>query len=127
MAEELYQFCFDKPAFKPFYDKLPSPISKVQLARLIVDYANQKFLLDTLLVWAEEQNPVRYEEHQPYHDVTVSPTPFDGVHEKFERIGNDQAQGNGLPPGVLLFFNLIIFVALAIFLDSKFLRSVFRL
>jgi hypothetical protein len=65
--EELRQLCFDHPAFQPFKSHLPEPASPAQLARLIVDYARRKSLLETLLAWAKELNPNCYKIHEPYH------------------------------------------------------------
>ncbi len=80
-SEELLQFCFDEPKFKPFYSQIPHDTSPAQLARLIVDYANRRSLLDILLVWVKEHNNAKYEEHQPYHDVSSNPLAVTGVHE----------------------------------------------
>ncbi|MCL4295856.1 MAG: hypothetical protein KJ077_09025 [Anaerolineae bacterium] len=80
-AEELLQFCFDEPKFKPFYSQIPHDTSPAQLARLIVDYANRRSLLDILLVWVKEHNNAKYGEHQPYHDVSSNPLAVTGVHE----------------------------------------------
>lgn len=71
--EELRQFCLDDPAFRPFYPHLPQPASRAELARLIVVYACKKSLLYPLLIWAKEQNPARYEIHQPYEIPLTGP------------------------------------------------------
>lgn len=68
--EELRQLCFDHRDFRPLYPHLPQPASRAELARRIADYAHRKSLLETLLAWAKEQNPARYQTHQPYE---VSP------------------------------------------------------
>jgi HEAT repeat protein len=78
--EELRQFCFDDPAFTPYYPHLPSGASRAELARLIVNYARQKSLLETLLAWAKEQNPARYETHQPYEVPLDDNAPADEVY-----------------------------------------------
>jgi hypothetical protein len=71
--EELRQLCFDHPDFRPFYLHLPQPASRAELARLIVDYARRNSLSEALLAWAKEQNPARYEAHQPYELPLDSP------------------------------------------------------
>jgi hypothetical protein len=75
--EELRTLCFDEPAFNPLYDRLPQAAGKFEIARHMVDYAEQKFLLDNLLGSVKERNPARYEKHQPYYyEVAgISPVP----------------------------------------------------
>lgn len=78
--DELRQFCFVHPDFRPFYPHLPRPASQAELARQIVNYAHQKSLLDPLLDWAKEQNPAKYETHQPYEASFTSPSIEDEVY-----------------------------------------------
>lgn len=65
--EELRDFCFDNPQFRPVYNQFPRNGGKTEIVRQLIDYAEQKVLLEALLVWAKEHNPTRYEQHQPYY------------------------------------------------------------
>jgi hypothetical protein len=64
--EELVDLCFYEPKFRPVYEQL-SNSSKLEIIRQIIDYAHQKLQIEALLAWAKDQNPARYEEHQPYY------------------------------------------------------------
>ncbi len=65
-AEELRRFCYYEPNFKPVYHQLTQATGKMEIVDLLIKYAEQKLQIDTLLAWAEENNPARYEKHQPY-------------------------------------------------------------
>jgi hypothetical protein len=79
--EELRIFCFDHPVFKPVYDQLAQVTGKTQIVQNLIEYAEQKNLYDILLDWAKEENPAKYEEHQPYHLIR-SPTTSSGDQEE---------------------------------------------
>lgn len=67
---ELRDLCFYEPDFRPVYDQIPQGAGKSELIRLLLEFAEQKLLLDTLLEWAKNRNPARYEQHQPYVMIT---------------------------------------------------------
>jgi formylglycine-generating enzyme required for sulfatase activity len=64
--EELRDFCFDVPDFKPVYDQLAHTTGKAELVRKLLEYAHQKLKLELLLTWAEKTNPAQFSTHQPY-------------------------------------------------------------
>ncbi|MBE7468240.1 MAG: hypothetical protein DPW09_14510 [Anaerolineae bacterium] len=64
--DELRQFCFDTPEFKPLYPQLARSSSAADIADQLIEYADQKLKTELLLVWAAEKNLARFEEHQPY-------------------------------------------------------------
>jgi hypothetical protein len=63
---ELRDLCFYEPEFRPVYDQIPHGASKSEMIRLLLEFAEQKLLLDALLRWAKKRNPARYEQHYPY-------------------------------------------------------------
>ncbi len=73
-AEELRRLCYDEPDFKSVYHQLAQNTGKMEIIDRLIEHANKKLQIDTLLARAEERNPARYEKHQPYYDVTTSPT-----------------------------------------------------
>ncbi len=62
-VEELHNFCFDTPAFRPVYDQLGAPMGKDQVVKYIVEYAERRHLVEPLLAWARKQNPAAFETH----------------------------------------------------------------
>ncbi len=84
-AEELRRFCYDKPDFRPVYDKLAQDSGKATIIDLLIEYSEQKLLIDILLDLAKQHNPARYEKHQPYHDVITIATTSSSTHGKSQR------------------------------------------
>lgn len=66
-ADELRRFCYDEPDFRPIYDKLAQDSGKATIIDLLIEYSDQKLLIDILLDLAKQHNPARYEKHQPYY------------------------------------------------------------
>ena len=62
--------------FKPFYELLPQGASKAQIIKQLVEYADQKLEIESLLAWAKQHNPTRYEKHQPYYDPSNGDTTY---------------------------------------------------
>jgi hypothetical protein len=65
-VEELRRLCFDTTEFRPVFDQLSQNGSLADTVDHLLEYANQKLRVETLLAWAKEHNPARYEQHQPY-------------------------------------------------------------
>jgi hypothetical protein len=63
---ELRDLCFYELEFRPVHDQLPQGVSKAEIIRYLLEYAEQKVLLETLLDLAKKHNPARYKKHQPY-------------------------------------------------------------
>ncbi|MFN8453564.1 MAG: hypothetical protein U0401_02655 [Anaerolineae bacterium] len=63
---ELRDLCFYELEFRPVHDQIPQGAGKSELIRLLLEFAEQKLLLDTLLEWAQKRNPARYEQYRPY-------------------------------------------------------------
>lgn len=74
---ELRRLCFDVTALRPVYDQLAENTGKADIIDKVLEYAERQVHLDTLLVWAKENNSIQYELHQPYHDsspgLVISP------------------------------------------------------
>lgn len=70
-SEELRQILYED--FRPVYDHLAPNSGKAEIVSRLVEYANQKLQMATLLTLAKEHNPARYEIHQPYYDVITNP------------------------------------------------------
>lgn len=71
--EELRQLSYYEAEFKPAYSQLAQNISRDEIARRLIEYAEQKMLLDNLLTLAKKHNPARFDEHQPYYHSTTVP------------------------------------------------------
>lgn len=71
-AAELRDFCYDTPDFKPVYHQLAENAGKTEIVQKLLVHAEQKLLLDALLIWAEVQNPARYATYQPYFEDDLS-------------------------------------------------------
>lgn len=63
--EELFNLCFDTPELQQVYDDRPANPSVGSFARLMVEFADKKGLVDKLLQAAQEQNPTMYVNHEP--------------------------------------------------------------
>lgn len=72
---ELRRLCYDLPEFRPVYEELAQSSGKTEIVDRLIEYAEQKILLDTLLDLAQEQNPARYSHHQPYQTDATTSTP----------------------------------------------------
>jgi hypothetical protein len=72
---ELRDLCFYELEFRPVHDQLPQGASKAEIIRCLLEYAEQKVLLETLLDLAKKHNPARYEKHQPYIIVSSKRPP----------------------------------------------------
>lgn len=70
--EELRQLIFDVPIFRPVHNQLAQNTSKTQIVQLLLEYADKKELIENLLDQAKERNPTKYENCQPYYDITIN-------------------------------------------------------
>lgn len=68
-AAELRDFCYDTPDFKLVHHQLAENTGKAEIVQKLLVHAEQKLLLDELLIWAEAQNPARYASHRPYFEA----------------------------------------------------------
>lgn len=68
---ELRRLCFEETDFKPVYHQLSDRSSQAEIIDVLLEFAEQKSLLESLLTWAGEYNPARYEQYQPYKEVTA--------------------------------------------------------
>ena len=68
--KELRRFCYDVSEFKPVYNQLAENTGKAEIIDRLIEFAEQKLLVELLLAQAKEHNPGRYEQHQPYYPVT---------------------------------------------------------
>lgn len=80
-AEELRRFCYDTPIFRPVYDELAQSTGKAEIVDHLIEYADQKFLLEKLLALVKVRNPARYEKYQPYYDSIIVPDVQDNSDE----------------------------------------------
>jgi formylglycine-generating enzyme required for sulfatase activity len=90
--EQLRRFCYDLPEFRPVYDQLAQVTGKAAIIDRLLEHAERTLQLETLLAWAKENNPSRYQKHGPYHldrPVLEPPLPSPGkppVPKQSERI-----------------------------------------
>jgi hypothetical protein len=68
--EELRHLCFDVPVFRPVYSQLAKSTGKAEIVQQLLEYVEQKELIETLLDQAKERNPAKYEKYQSYYEVT---------------------------------------------------------
>ncbi len=68
--QDLRDLCFYELEFRPVHEKLPHGVGKAEIVRSLLEYAEQKMLLDTLLDLAKKHNPARYNQHLPYFTLT---------------------------------------------------------
>lgn len=66
--DELRQLCYDEPELKTVYDNWPRGTPRSTFVQELIDYADRRLQLDMLLKRANELNPARYKEHQPYYE-----------------------------------------------------------
>lgn len=64
--EELRRLCYDEPSFRPVYHQLADDSRKEEIIDRLIEYADQKLLVDSLLSWAKANNPAMYDQYQPY-------------------------------------------------------------
>ena len=67
--EELLDLCFYEPILRPVYEDRSRVAGKSELVRSIIDRAHKNLAVETVLNWAEANNPARYENHQPYYQT----------------------------------------------------------
>lgn len=77
--EELRHLCYDNPEFRPVYEQLAQVTSKGGIVQELIEYAERKELMETLLAVAKELNPARYEKLQPYYGIHIEPAPSSGI------------------------------------------------
>jgi hypothetical protein len=66
-SEELEGFCRNTPNFKPVYDQLSQRSSTAEIVIRLLEYAERKSLIESILEWIKECKPAEYEKYQPYY------------------------------------------------------------
>lgn len=81
--EELRHLCYDTPSFRPVYDQLAEETAKGEIVDLLLEHAERRLELETLLALTKERNPARYIRHQPYltADPSRAPSPLDKTYD----------------------------------------------
>lgn len=79
--EEIRRFCHETPEFRPVHDQLAEDTGKAKIIDLLLEYAEQKVKVELILIWAKEQNPVRYVEHGPYNSIVTSQGSLSDIHK----------------------------------------------
>lgn len=74
-AEELRRLCYH--SFRDVYNQLASNSGKTEIIDKLIEYADQKELIEILLTWSKENNSTKYEKHKPYYEnsTITEPTP----------------------------------------------------
>jgi hypothetical protein len=106
--EELRNFCFDTPAFRPVHNQLSQGTGKAEIIRRLIEYAGQKREVEVLLAWAKRHNPDTYGEFGPYHYEEVK---LDKEDDKDE--GNE-SRTNGLHSRSRLLAISVLLLAVAL-------------
>lgn len=75
--EELRHLCFDVPAFRPVHSQLAKGSGKSEIIQRLLEYVEQKDLIEILLDQAKERNPAKYQTYQPY---------FEDIHRTDEKV-----------------------------------------
>ena len=68
--KELRRLCYDVSEFKPVHNQLAENTGKAEIIDRLIEFAEQKLQVETLLAQAKERNPGRYQQHQPYYPVS---------------------------------------------------------
>lgn len=71
---ELRRLCYDESDFRPAYEQLAQGMGKDIIIDKLIEYAERKELMKTLLAMVKEHNPAKYEKYQPYHIISSSST-----------------------------------------------------
>jgi hypothetical protein len=78
--------CFYEASFRPLYDQLSQQADKEAITQQIIDYAVRHLEVDSLLSWARQKNPRRYERHRPYRPEKE---PSEVAHDTFSLLDNN--------------------------------------
>ena len=73
-AAELRRLCQYVEAFRECAPDLADKNSHSEITDAIIDFANRRGEMHTLLDWAKTENPKRYSEHSPYHPEDNAPS-----------------------------------------------------
>ncbi|MCB0168023.1 MAG: hypothetical protein KDI79_27595 [Anaerolineae bacterium] len=65
-TEELRRLCYEESDFKAVYDQLSQNTGKTEIIALLLEYAENRLLMEKLLTLTKNLNPARYENYQPY-------------------------------------------------------------
>jgi hypothetical protein len=88
--------CFYEPDFEPLHSQLSPRADKETIAQQIIEYAYRQLKVDSLLDWAQQKNPGRYERHRPYRQEASTQAAFSA----FSPIDNNHL-GHGITLGGL--------------------------
>lgn len=83
--QELRRMCYDLPDFRPVYDGLAQNSSKAEIIDQLISYTERKLQFEALLNLIKKYNPTRYEKHQPYTEITTTPSTWNDPLEKIQR------------------------------------------
>lgn len=64
---ELRSLSYEELSLKPIYEQLSPSIDKIELIHKLIEFAEQRGLLELILSRAKEHNPSIYEKHEPYY------------------------------------------------------------
>ena len=67
--QELRAICFDNSDFRPVYNQLSEGTSKDWIVHQLLEYAEQRELIEFLLDEAKKGNPYKYEKYEPYFTI----------------------------------------------------------
>jgi len=72
-ADELKEFCHDRPAFRPVLKRVSPDPSSAKLAQALIEHCETRLLFDKLLADIRKVNPTQYEErrHKLYPEGAV--------------------------------------------------------
>ncbi|MCB0168675.1 MAG: ATP-binding protein [Anaerolineae bacterium] len=88
---ELRRLCFDEPTFRPVYDQLNVNTGKDEVIQRLMEYAEQKVLLNSLLSLIEDRNPAQYAQYHPYIEGMPNPLAARNLNNPFH-------YGSPVPP-----------------------------
>lgn len=85
---DLRRFCYYELDFRPVFNQLNQATGKDQIIDELIQYAEQKELIEMLLALSKKSNPASYAGHWPYYDDdddVIPPTNHSDEHEKDSR------------------------------------------
>ena len=72
-VEELRILCFDFSGFRPVYHQITPEMGRQAIVTKLLEHAEAKLQMETLLALAKEANPALYDAYEPYQ--VDDPTP----------------------------------------------------
>ena len=71
-VEELRILCYDVPDFRPVYEDLAPNSPQTEIVTKLIEHADRRCIMETLLALAKDRNPAQYEAREPYYTADAT-------------------------------------------------------